>query len=71
MGHTEAATATSAGAHWIAAASSALQGQSDAAKSAYSEEPLCLLYVTPEKVAKSKRLMAKLEKAHAVSGPAP
>jgi hypothetical protein len=29
------------------------------------EEPLCLLYVTPEKVVKSKRLMAKLEKAHA------
>jgi ATP-dependent DNA helicase Q1 len=25
----------------------------------------CLLYVTPEKVAGSKRLMAKLEKAHA------
>ena len=26
--------------------------------------PMCLLYVTPEKVAKSKRLITKLEKAH-------
>ena len=29
------------------------------------DDDLCLIYVTPEKVVKSKRLMAKLEKAHA------